>query len=134
MQKSTKMEIVKRERERYLSFIPWKFCGESGDEVEDAPAEDDGVVDVVHVAADQHAVTQAAEDGRHSAVNLEVLSVGSFLLFEKPVPFPGLVPSQLTLLMATLPYWPMDCSRKRPGSPTKKSMMRYGMRKVPPPF
>ena len=62
-----------------MSFFPWKFSGESGDEVEDAPAEDDGVVDVVHVAADQHAVTQAAEDGRHPAVYLEALNAGRSL-------------------------------------------------------
>ena len=51
-------------------IIPGKRRGESGDEVEDAPAEYDGVVDVVHVAADQHAVAQPAEDGRHPAVYL----------------------------------------------------------------
>ena len=55
--------------------VPWKSRGEPHDEVEDAPAEDDGVVDVVHVAADQHAVPQAAEDGRHPTVYLRCLQL-----------------------------------------------------------
>ena len=63
---------------RYLSFVPWKFCGESGDEVEDAPAEDDGVVDVVHVTADQHAVAQAAEDGEKVALQVLPISGHQF--------------------------------------------------------
>ena len=55
---------------------PGKLAGESHYSVENAPAQDHGVVDVPEEAGKEHAVAEPLEGGHHSAVELEHFKSG----------------------------------------------------------
>ena len=62
--------------------VPWKSRGEPHDEVEDAPAEDHGVVDVAQEAGEEHPVAQTLEGRHHATVQLAKRIITSWLIYQ----------------------------------------------------
>ena len=65
--------------------LPGEICGEADAGVEDAPAEDHGVVDVAQEAREEHPVAQTLESRHHAPVQLdqiESLHCGLWLMYQ----------------------------------------------------